>query len=83
MVGLELLDGERGRDAVNQPLVVLASERMDADRGWRMLDAGELLHVSDTLGTSTSLILDHPPARPLTLEELGPTAKASQAHSRP
>jgi len=73
----------RSEDAVNQPLVVLASERMDADRGWRMLDAGELLHVSDTLGTSTSLILDHPPARPLTLEELGPTAKASQAHSRP
>jgi predicted glutamine amidotransferase len=73
----------RSEDAISQPLVVLASERMDADPGWRMLAAGELLHVGDTLETSTSLILDHAPARPLTLEELGPTAQASQAHSRP
>lgn len=70
-------------DGVNQPLVVLASERMDADPGWRMLDPGELLHVSDTLETSASLILDHQPARPLTIEQLNPTAKASQAHSNP
>jgi glutamine amidotransferase len=73
----------RSEDAINQPLVVLASERMDADPGWRMLDAGELLHISDTLDTSTSLILDEPPARPLTLEQLGPTAQASQARANP
>jgi predicted glutamine amidotransferase len=73
----------RSEDAIKRPLVVLASERMDADPGWRMLDAGELLHVSDTLDTSTSLILDQPPARPLTLEQLAPTAKASQARANP
>ena len=30
-----------------RPLVVLASERMDADPGWRLLDSGELLHVDE------------------------------------
>jgi len=32
-----------------QPSVVIASERMDNDPGWRLLDPGELLHVSSTL----------------------------------
>jgi glutamine amidotransferase len=68
-------------DAVDQPLVVLASERMDANPDWRLLVPGELLHVSDTLQTSTRRILEHAPARPLSIDDLGPTAKASQAHS--
>ncbi len=66
-----------------RPLVVLASERMDADPGWRMLGSGELLHVSDSLRTDTRLILAESPARPLSLEDLNPTARASQAHSPP
>jgi predicted glutamine amidotransferase len=69
---------EAGR---TQPLVVLASERMDADGGWRMLDSGRLLHISDTLQTSTRLILPDPPARPLSIEDLAPRAKASQVTS--
>ena len=56
----------RSEDAVERPLVVLASERMDADPGWRPLASGELLHITDTLRASTRLILEHPPARPLT-----------------
>jgi predicted glutamine amidotransferase len=70
-------------DGATRPLVVLASERMDADPGWRMLGSGELLHVSDSLSTDTRLVLAEAPARPLSLEDLNPTAKASQARSAP
>jgi glutamine amidotransferase len=66
-----------------RPLVVFASERMDVDPGWRMLRSGELLHVDDSLRVSERLILDRPPARPLSIEDLNPTAQASQAHSAP
>jgi predicted glutamine amidotransferase len=69
---------EAGR---TQPLVVLASERMDADPDWRMLDSGRLLHISDTLQTSTRLILPDPPAQALSVDDLAPQAKASQAPS--
>ncbi len=66
---------------VEQALVVLASERMDGDPGWRALASGELLHVNDALEVRTRLMLDRPPARPLSIDQLGATAKASQAHS--
>jgi predicted glutamine amidotransferase len=68
-------------EGATRPLVVLASERMDVDPGWRMLESGRLLHVSDTLQTSTRLILADPPAQPLNIEDLSSRAKASQAPS--
>jgi predicted glutamine amidotransferase len=71
----------RSEDGRKQPLVVIASERMDADPGWRLLDSGELLKVSATLELSSSVLLDGPPAKPLTLDDLGARAKASQATS--
>ncbi len=70
-------------EGATRPFVVLASERMDADPAWRPLDSGELLHVDDSLRTSTSLILERPPAHPLTIEELSSRARASQAHAAP
>jgi predicted glutamine amidotransferase len=71
------------RAGAERPLAVLASERMDADRGWRMLAQGELLHISDKLEISTRRILRGPPARLLTLAELSPKAQASQTHTAP
>jgi glutamine amidotransferase len=65
-------------DARERPLVVIASERMDDDPGWRLLDSGELLHVSPTLAVKSQRILDAPPSRPLTLADLSPQARASQ-----
>jgi predicted glutamine amidotransferase len=62
-----------------RPLVVLASERMDADRGWRMLHSGELMHIDTSLHVSAHTILRDAPTHPLTIEDLNPTAKASQA----
>jgi glutamine amidotransferase len=63
----------------NRPLVVIASERMDDNPRWRALESGELLHVDHTLRVSSRRILDGPPAQPLTLEDLGARARASQA----
>jgi predicted glutamine amidotransferase len=62
-----------------QPLVVIASERMDADQGWRPLAPGELVAVTPTLQVSSRVILDSPPARALSLEDLGARARRSQA----
>lgn len=44
----------RARD---QPVVIVASERMDADHGWRELSSGELVHVDASLTLSTERIV--------------------------
>jgi predicted glutamine amidotransferase len=62
-----------------RPAVVVATERMDDDPGWRPLRCGELLHVDGNLGMSSRQIIDEPPAHPLTLADLGERAAASQA----
>jgi len=69
------------QEGVNRPLVVVASEPMDANPLWRELASGELIYITDTLEVRTRQILDHPPARPLALDELTPGAHASQAHA--
>jgi predicted glutamine amidotransferase len=61
------------------PLVTIASERMDADPGWRLLESGELIHVGPGLEVNSQRILEGPPAKPLTLAELTGRARASQA----
>jgi glutamine amidotransferase len=60
------------------PLVVIASERMDADGAWRELDCGELVSVGRDLSVSSRRILVSPPAHALTLSDLGARARSSQ-----
>jgi glutamine amidotransferase len=62
----------------DRPSVVVATERMDDDPGWRPLTSGELLHVAADLTVSSRRIIDRPPAHPLTLADLGQQAAASQ-----
>jgi predicted glutamine amidotransferase len=69
-------------DGAERPLVVIASERMDADPGWRPLAPGELTHVMEGLQVRSRQILDGPPVRALTLQDLAPGARASQARAR-
>jgi glutamine amidotransferase len=59
--------------------VVLASERMDEDPGWRNLASGELLHVDASLRVSRRVILPEQPRHRLTLHQLDPRAAASQS----
>ena len=59
--------------------VVLATEAMDEDPGWRLLEPGELLHVPVDLCCTSSTVIDRPPAHPLTLHDLDERAAASQS----
>jgi glutamine amidotransferase len=69
----------RSGDLAAQASVVLATERMDEDPGWRPLEAGELLHIAPDLTVTRELALPDPPAHPLTLADLAPHAAAAQA----
>ncbi|MBV9339210.1 MAG: class II glutamine amidotransferase [Solirubrobacterales bacterium] len=69
----------RSGDLAQKPAVVVASERMDEDPGWRELQSGELLHVDADLRVTITRPLDRPPAHQLTLADLGVKAAASQA----
>ncbi|MER6630751.1 class II glutamine amidotransferase [Streptomyces sp. NPDC000987] len=65
-------------DLAGHPSVVVASERMDDNPDWRLLEPGELLHVGAGLRTSRHHVVPHAPAHPLTLDDLRPEAAASQ-----
>ncbi len=64
------------------PSVILASEPMDDEPGWRPLQSGELLHVDADLTVRTSNPFPDPPAHQLRLADLRPTAAASQQADR-
>jgi predicted glutamine amidotransferase len=69
----------RSGQLVHDPAVIVASEPMDEDPGWRKLAPGELLHVAGDLGVVSRIVLDSAPAKPLTLDDLAPRAAAAQA----
>jgi predicted glutamine amidotransferase len=68
----------RSAELAKLPAVVVASEPMDEDAGWRALEPGQLLHVDDELRATTKTVLDKPPKHLLTLADLDPRAAASQ-----
>ena len=45
------------------PTVVVASEKLDGERGWRMLADGELIHVRPDLTVESAIVIAEPPAR--------------------
>ncbi len=55
-----------------RPSVVFASQPMDDDPRWRLLDPGELVHVDVDLRITRSLALPDPPRHRLRLADLGP-----------
>ncbi len=69
----------RSGDLASRPAVVVASEQMDEDPGWRALAPGDLLHVDRQLQTTITEVLADPPARQLTLSDLTGKAASSQA----
>jgi predicted glutamine amidotransferase len=58
--------------------VVIATEKMDDDPAWRLVEPGELLHVPPDLDCVSRSIMDRPPAQRLTLQDLDRRAAASQ-----
>ena len=52
--------------------VVVASEQLDGETGWRMLAAGELVHVGPDLRVDSAVVITEPPARPVPLSGRNP-----------
>ncbi|HEY5354339.1 MAG TPA: class II glutamine amidotransferase [Streptosporangiaceae bacterium] len=65
-------------DLARQASVVIASERMDDDPGWRLLAPGELLHVSSALQIDSTAPFPAEPAHRLQVSDLDPAAASSQ-----
>jgi len=66
-------------DLTAQRAVVVASEPMDGETGWRLMDSGELIHVGPDLTITSTRPFPQAPKHPLTLADLSPTAAASQS----
>ena len=69
--GGETADGLHVRSATSSvhapalqelPSVVVASEELDGERGWRMLASGELVHVRPDLSVESAVVIPDPPA---------------------
>jgi predicted glutamine amidotransferase len=69
----------RSGDLATAPCVVVASEPMDEDPNWRLIEPGELLHVAPDQQITSRVAVDRAPAHQLTLTDLHPKAAASQA----
>jgi predicted glutamine amidotransferase len=67
----------RSHELASRPAVIVASERMDDDPGWRLLEPGELLHVGLDLVPTISTPFE-PPEHLLRLSELDLVAAKSQ-----
>lgn len=69
----------RSQDLARSPHVLIATEPMDQNPGWRPLEAGELVHVGADLVVTLSFPFPESPAHALGLTDLDPTATKSQA----
>ncbi|MCC9178645.1 class II glutamine amidotransferase [Arthrobacter sp. zg-Y750] len=62
----------------NRPAVMVATEKMDEDPNWRLLDSGEVLHVDSSLTMDRLFPLPQHPEHLITLADLDGKAAASQ-----
>ena len=70
----------RSEDPYGLRSVVIASEPLDDDPSWRLMGSGELVHLAAD-GALTSEHPFGPLAHALSIEDLGLSAAASQAHA--
>ncbi|MDQ2845915.1 MAG: class II glutamine amidotransferase [Actinomycetota bacterium] len=68
----------RSDELAQHSSVIIASEPMDDDPGWRLMDSGELVHVSADLAIHSSTPFPAEPCHQLTVSDLATTAAASQ-----
>jgi glutamine amidotransferase len=54
------------------PSVIVASEELDGEHGWRMLAPGELVHVRPDLTVESAVVLPEPPAHLVPLPAANP-----------
>lgn len=68
----------RSEEAARRPVVVIASERMDDDPGWRAISPGELVHVDEHLAVHSEIAFPEAPAHMIDLHHLDEHARSSQ-----
>ncbi|WP_282206763.1 class II glutamine amidotransferase [Kitasatospora fiedleri] len=68
-------------DLARTRATVIASERMDDDPHWRLMESGELLHVGADHTVTRRTVLAGEPVHRLSLADLEPEAAASQKGS--
>ena len=68
----------RSDEAADRLVVVIASERMDDDPGWREVAPGELLHVDEHLTVHSEIAFPDPPAQMIDLHHMDDHARSSQ-----
>lgn len=68
----------RSEDLARHPHVLIATEPMDHNPGWRPIASGGLVHVGPDRAVSTTFPYPESPANLLTLSDLEPSAAASQ-----
>ncbi|GLY76911.1 class II glutamine amidotransferase [Actinoallomurus iriomotensis] len=66
------------RDLTGAPAVVIASERMDDNPAWRLMEPGELLHAGPGPRVTHTIALPREPSHRLRLKDLRPEAAESQ-----
>ena len=49
------------------PATVIASQRMDSNPSWRLLESGELVHVDSQLRVTSTIAVPDPPAKMMEL----------------
>jgi predicted glutamine amidotransferase len=72
----------RSEPLCTRPSVVFASEPMDDDTRWRLLEPGELVHVDSALRVTGSVALPDPPTHLLHREDLSRPVQDAQ-HALP
>jgi glutamine amidotransferase len=68
----------RSKDVSVRGAVIFATERMDGDPDWRLMEPGELIRVDRNLRIESSRPFPARPAHALALADLAPAAAASQ-----
>ena len=58
------------RELAVLPATVIASERMDTNPDWRLLESGELIHVDAELRVTSTIAVPYPPAHMIDLSKM-------------
>lgn len=66
------------RELAILPATVIASERMDTNPDWRLLESGELIHVDSELRVTSTIAVPHPPAHMIDLSTMTTREKIAQ-----
>jgi glutamine amidotransferase len=67
-----MISSVHARELHTLPSVVVASEELDGEQGWRMLASGELVHVRPDLTVESAMVLPEPPAHLVPLPASNP-----------